>query len=164
MLLSVFLVRYSANDAGMLPRTTKWPLKYFMLYIICKINITLYHLFLLYTWSVWPHVLSVSEWRAPQHVIRLPSPGALNGLHHCGLPVHPPVSPQSRVTVIRPRQPVPDDWRLDGGLVEAHGLLSVRLVPVLGHLDLVVEVLVLGGGGDDLTIALAPGPAGQWWR
>ena len=65
------------------------------------------------------------------------------------------------MTVVRPGQTLPDDGRLDGTPVEAHHLLHVGLVPVLGDLNLVVEVLVLGGGGDDLTIALAPGPAGQ---
>ena len=65
------------------------------------------------------------------------------------------------MTVVRPRQPLPDDGGLDGAPVKTHGLLNITLVPVLGHLDLVIKVLVLGAGRDDQAIALTPGPAGH---
>ena len=94
-------------------------------------------------------------------VIRLAPPGPLYGLHHSGLSVHPPLPPQGAVTVVRPGQPLPDDGRFDGTPVKAHRLLHIALVPVLGDLDLVVEVLVLRAGREDQTIALTLGPAGH---
>ena len=65
------------------------------------------------------------------------------------------------MTVVRPGQPLPDDGGLDGAPVKTQGLLNIALVPVLGDLDLVVEVLVLGAWRDDQAIALTPGPAGH---
>ena len=65
------------------------------------------------------------------------------------------------MTVVRPGQPLPDDGRLDNTPVEAHRLLHVGLVPVLGDLDLVVEVLVLRALRENQTISLTSGPAGH---
>ena len=88
----------------------------------------------------------------PQEVIRLPSPGPLadDGTDHSGLPLLSPVlpplqlSPRHQWSGIWPGKFLPDDGRLDGCSVKIHGFLNIRLVAILGGLNLMIEILVLG--------------------